>query len=95
MKPKLISLNRARERRDRMERQNVQGWAISDARALPDDIDGYALVAFRHNVPNDSTTTFVHWHTRHVMDKTRLPEMARHELERKIHNRTNNYNEDT
>ena len=81
-RPKLISLNRRREYDRRIERQYCKAWLVGDARQMPDDIDGYALVAFK----NDGTraTTYVRYLTRNPLDKARLPDLCRHELDRII-----------
>ncbi len=87
-RPKLVSLNRRREYERRVERQYCKAWLVGDARKMPDDIDGYALVAFKND--GTSATTIVRYLTRNPLDKARLPDLCRHELDRVIADDTTN-----
>lgn len=73
---KAVSLNRARERAERHERDHVGAALVQDARdAVSGLIDGYALVTFtRDGTEAISTRTF--WGVRDAGDQFILPSMA-------------------
>lgn len=51
---------------------------------MPDDLDGYALIGFRH-LPGGEFETWTYWQVREMPDAFRLPSMARQKLSESIH----------
>lgn len=83
---KLVVLNRERERRERQRRHAAKARLVHHARQCDDEIDGFAIVTFRH-LPDDTGSlcqSDTRYWVRDTIDAHRLPELARSQIERVI-----------
>jgi hypothetical protein len=83
-RPRVVSLNRKREERRRRERQCVKADLVHQSRQQPDDIDGYALLVFRHE-KSGALYSAVRYYVRAPADTYILPELTRERFAKEIH----------
>ena len=78
-----ISLTVHRNTREKRQRRQVWDTAQRMARTMPKNIDGFVVVYFK-KTGLSATETWADWYVRDAADTFRLPEMARHQIEREI-----------
>lgn len=82
--PKIVSLGRERESRERDERDSIGAWLRHEARDIASGkIDGFAIIAFRHD-SEDLMFTTTRWRVRKLADKFTLSDLARAKIAKAV-----------
>lgn len=71
----VINLTVHKNTKLKRERRSVWNRLQQMAKTAPKDIDGVAVIAFRHSSPND-LTVITDWSVRDAADAPRLPDIA-------------------
>ena len=79
---KVTQLSVHRNTREKRQRRQVWQEAQGKARAMPKDVDGFAMVYFRHAPDRTGLTVRATYFVRDAADADRLPGIVGNEMQR-------------